>query len=276
MTSSAPCDQEGHLLAWECHNYNAGPGALRTPYRVANQRVAYHPVRSPLRQGSYRALAATANIFARESHMDELAHLVGLDPLEFRLRNLDDVRLRAVLTAATERFGWGKGTSERDTGIGVACGTEKGGYVACCAEVAVNRSDGGVAIRRIVQAYECGAIVNPANVQNQVVGAIVQGLGGALYEQIEFGAGRILNPRFSRYRVPRFGDIPAIDVVLLNRPDLASAGAGETPITAVAPAIGNAIFAATGIRRRALPLLPAGALSLDDPAMVGGRPAQAY
>jgi nicotinate dehydrogenase subunit B len=249
---------DGRLLAWEFHNYNAGPGAIRSPYAVENQRIAYHPVRSPLRQGSYRALAATANIFARETHMDELAQRLGLDPLEFRLRNLADDRLRAVLTAATERFGWATWRPEVQHGIGLACGTEKGGYVACCVEVAVDRTSHRVSIVRVVQAYECGAIVNPGNVRRQVEGAIIQGLGGALYERIEFADGRILNPRFSRYRVPRFADVPPIDVVLLNRPDLPSAGAGETPITAIAPALGNAISAACGLRLRALPMLPAG------------------
>jgi nicotinate dehydrogenase subunit B len=251
---------DGRLLAWEFHNYNAGPGAIRSPYAAENQRIAYHPVRSPLRQGSYRALAATANIFARETHMDELAQRLGLDPLEFRLRNLGDDRLRAVLTAATERFRWAAWQPEGQRGIGLACGTEKGGYVACCAEVAVDRTSRRVSIVRVVQAYECGAIVNPGNVHRQVEGAIIQGLGGALYERIEFADGRILNPRFSRYRVPRFTDVPPIDVVLLNRPDLPSAGAGETPITAIAPAVGNAIFAACGLRLRALPMLPAGVL----------------
>lgn len=257
-------DDAGRLLAWECHNYNAGPGALRSPYAVPNQRHAYHPVRSPLRQGSYRALAATANIFARERAMDELAQRLELDPLEFRLRNLTDPRLRAVLLAAAERFGWGQRPAGSQVGCGLACGTEKGGYVACCAEVTVERDSGRLGIRRIVQAYECGAVVNPANVRNQVEGAIVQGLGGALFEQIEFEGGRVLNPRFSRYRVPRFGDVPGIETVLLNRPDLPSAGAGETPITAIAPAIGNAVFAACGVRLHALPMLPNGVLPLGE------------
>jgi nicotinate dehydrogenase subunit B len=248
-------------LAWEFHNYNAGPGAIRPPYDVPNQRIAYHPVKPPFRQGSYRALAATANIFARETHMDELAHLLNLDPLTFRLNNLSDERLRAVLVAAAERFGWTAWRGEPHRGIGIACGTEKGGYVACGAEVAVEMTSGRVTVTRVVQAYECGAVVNPANVHRQMEGAIMQGLGGALYERVEFANGSITNPRFSRYRVPRFGDVPAIETVLLNRPDLPSAGAGETPITGIAPAIGNAIFAATGVRLRHLPMLPAGVLA---------------
>jgi isoquinoline 1-oxidoreductase len=101
---------------------------------------------------------------------------------------------------------------------------------------------------------ECGAVVNPDHLKNQVEGSMVMGLGGALFEAIEFEEGKILNPRFSRYRVPRFRDTPHLEVVLLDRKDLPSAGAGETPIIGIAPAIGNAIFAATGIRHRSLPL----------------------
>ncbi len=143
-------------------------------------------------------------------------------------------------------------------GFGIAGGSEKGSYVATCAEVAVDRSSGRVQVVRAVSAFECGAIVNPDHLKNQVEGAMVMGLGGALFEAIEFEDGKILNPRFSRYRVPRFRDTPAIEVVLLDRKDLPSAGAGETPIVAIAPAIGNAIFDATGVRLRSLPMVPQG------------------
>jgi len=254
---------DGTLVAWEQQTWNAGASALRTPYRVANERAVFHATRSPLRQGAYRALASTANIFARESHMDELAHLVGLDPLAFRLRNLADDRLRAVLEAAAERFGWGELQPAPGRGIGCACGVEKGGYVATCAEVlAEPTASGGVAnlrVVRVVEAFECGAVVNPDHLRATIEGAIVQGLGGALWEAIDFADGRVLNPRFSQYRVPRFADVPPIEVVLLDRRDLPSAGAGETPITGIAPAIANALFHATGLRRRSMPLLGASA-----------------
>jgi CO/xanthine dehydrogenase Mo-binding subunit len=255
---------DGTLTAWEFHNYNSGAAGMQTPYDVANQQVAFHPALAPLRQGSYRALAATANHFARETHMNELAHALGIDPLAFRLRNLRDQQLRAVLEAAAERFGWGHAQPERDHGYGIAGGTEKGSYVATCAEVAVDRASGQLRVVRVVQAFECGAIVNPNGLLNQVEGAIVQGLGGALYEAIDFADGTILSNRFSSYRVPRFADIPAIDVVLLNRPDLPSAGAGETPIVGIAPAVGNAIFAATGVRLRGLPLAPQGSVPISN------------
>jgi CO/xanthine dehydrogenase Mo-binding subunit len=249
--------RDGMLKAWEFHNYNSGQAAIRSLYDVANQQSAFHAVSSPLRQGSYRALAATANHFARESHMDELAHAVGIDPLEFRLKNLKDSRLRAVLEAAAKAFDWGK-KSEAGHGIGIAGGFDKGGYIATCAEIAVDPSNGRVQVIRATSAFECGAIINPDHLKNQVEGAMVMGLGGALFEAIEFEDGRILNARFSRYRVPRFRDAPVIEVVLLDRKDLPSAGAGEAPIVAIAPAIGNAIYNATGIRLRSLPMAPRG------------------
>jgi isoquinoline 1-oxidoreductase len=250
---------DGTITAWEHDNYNSGSAGIQTPYEIANQRITYHPSQAPLRQGSYRALAATANHFARESHMDELAHALGRDPLHFRLQSLRDERLRAVLEAAAAAFGW-RGAAPPGHGYGIAGGTEKGSYVATCAEVAVDRASGQLRVVRVVQAFECGAIVNPDGLRNQVEGAVVQGLGGALYEAIDFAGGRVLNPRFSSYRVPRFADMPAIEVVLVNRLDLPSAGAGETPIIGIAPALGNAIFAATGARLRALPLAPSGLL----------------
>jgi len=250
--------RDGGLTAWELHNYNSGAAGIRTSYDVPNHRTVYHPSNSPLRQGSYRALAATANTFARETHMDELAERIGMDPLAFRLRNLGEPRLRAVLEAAADRFGWSDWTGQAGHGIGIACGTEKGGFVATCAEVAVDSTSGRVRLVRVVEAFESGAIVNPDGLENQVEGAIVMGLGGALWEAIEFEEGRILNARLSNYRVPRFSDMPELEIVLLDRKDLPSAGAGETPIIALAPAIGGAIQRATGVRLRSLPLVPNG------------------
>src|SRR5262249_9133534 len=130
---------------------------------------------------SYRALAATANVFARETAMDELAHAVHLDPLEFRLKNLKDERFRAVLEAAAKAFGWGESLAANH-GAGIGGGSEKGGYVATCAEVAVDPASGRVQVVRAVSAFECGAVVNPDGLRNQVEGAMMMGLGGALFE----------------------------------------------------------------------------------------------
>lgn len=251
---SSGAKKDGLISAWEFHNYNSGPSGLDTPYEVANQAVRFHSTKYPLRQGSYRGLASTANHFARESHMDEMAAAVGIDPLAFRLQNLKDERIRAVLQAAAERFGWGKTKPKAGHGFGLACGTEKGGYVACCVEVSVGAGP-SVKIERIVEAFECGAVVNPEQLKNQIEGGIVMGIGGALFEAIDFADGRILNGRLSKYRVPRFGDVPEIDVILVDRKDLPSAGAGEAPIVGIAPAIANAIYHAKGIRVRSMPIL---------------------
>ncbi|MFP5236738.1 MAG: molybdopterin cofactor-binding domain-containing protein [Acidobacteriota bacterium] len=251
----AGAKKDGTLVAWEHHNYNSGPAAIDTPYAVENTLCQYHPAKSPLRQGSYRSLAACANNFARESHMDVVAHALGMDPVAFRLKNMQDPRLIAVVKASTEKFGWGNAKSSTTRGYGFACGHDKGGYVAACAEVEIS-SDKHVHVRRIVQAWESGAIINPDGLRNQNQGAIMQGLGGALFEAILFGNGRILNPHFEEYRLPRFHDLPEIEVVLLDRKDLPSAGAGESGLICVAPAVANAIFAATGQRVRNMPMAP--------------------
>jgi isoquinoline 1-oxidoreductase len=245
--------KDGIITAWDFHNYNSGGAGLRPVYAIQNQRNEFHRSDSPLRQGSYRALASTANHFAREVHLDELAETLKMDPLEFRLKNLKDERLRAVLEAAAKAFGWGKSKPAANHGFGIAGGFEKAGYVANCVEVAVDRASGKVKLVRVVTAFECGAIVNPDGLKNQVEGSVIQGIGGALFEAIDFADGRVLNPRFSKYRVPRFSDIPRLETVLLDRKDLPSAGAGECPIVALAPAISNAIFAAVGVRLRSYP-----------------------
>ena len=250
--------EDGTITAWEFHNYNSGSAGIQHRYDFPNQRIVFHQAKSPLRQGSYRGLAATANHFAREVHMDELARAVKMDPLEFRLKNLKDERMKAVLNAAARVFGWGKATSVANSGYGIAAGFEKGGYVATCAEVSVDRASGKIKLVRVVEAFECGSIVNPDQLKNQIEGSIVMGIGGALFEAIDFDNGKIVNGRFSRYRVPRFSDVPVIETVLVDRKDLPSAGAGETPIVGLAPAVGNAIFDAIGIRLRSLPMAPNG------------------
>jgi isoquinoline 1-oxidoreductase len=140
---------------------------------------------------------------------------------------------------------------------------EKGGRVATAAAVRVD-DDGTLRVERLVTAFDCGAVVNPDNLANQVEGAAMMGLGGALFEAIDFADGQIRNASLSAYRVPRLPDLPEIDVVLVDRPDQPSAGGGETPIVAVAPAIGNAIFRACGVRLRAMPLAPRGRVGLRD------------
>jgi isoquinoline 1-oxidoreductase len=259
---SSTVSDDGRITRWEHRNYNSGNAGIRALYDVPEKTEVFHQAQSPLRQGSYRALAATANHFAREVHIDELARNAKIDPLEFRLNNLRDPRARAALEAAAKHFGWSRNT-RRDgrgdgRGIGLAVGFDKGGYVGTCTEVLVDRATGRVRVARVVQSFECGAVVNPEHLKNQIEGCIVQGIGGALFQALRFDSGRHMNPRFSQYRVPRFSDTPAIEVVLLDRKDLPSAGAGEAPIVGIAPAISNAIFDAVGVRLRSLPMVPNG------------------
>ena len=244
---------DGTITGWEHHNYNGGNSALNTPYKVSGAREQVHQTKTPLRQGSYRCLAGTGNNFARECYMDELAHSINMDPLEFRLKNAtNDDRLIAVIQAAAEKFGWKNRKKTPGRGFGMSAGFEKGGHVATFAEVSVNA--GAIKVVRVVEAFECGAVINPEHLRNQVEGAVAMGLGGALYEHIDFSDGKIATNRLVRYRVPRFADMPVIESVLVDRKDLPPAGAGECPIMGVAPAIGNAIFDATGRRLRSLPM----------------------
>jgi isoquinoline 1-oxidoreductase len=253
-------DVTGSLTAWSFANVNSGSAGLLTPYRVPHRRQRYQPARAPLAQGSYRALAATANNFARESHLDEIAAALGADPVEFRLRHLDDERLRTVLETAAAEIGWPGDGGQPGSGTGIALGFEKAGRVATAARVEIG-GDGSVRLARLVTVADCGAVVHPDGLVNQIEGAIAMGLGPALFEQIDFTAGRILNASMSDYRVPRLADVPAdIKVVLIDRPDEPSAGGGEAPIVALAPAIANAIDRACGVRLRSMPLIPAGRL----------------
>jgi isoquinoline 1-oxidoreductase len=252
----ASLDAKGALSSWHFLNINSGGAAVQTPYRIEQNRCRFLPSRSPLRQGSYRTLAATANNFAREAFMDELAAAAETDPLPFRLKHLDNPRLRAVLEEAARRFSWpGPEKRKANVGVGLACGTEKGSFVAACVEIALDRALKRIEVRRVCEVFECGAILNPGNLLAQVQGCILMGLGPALREEMRFEKGKMLNPTFSQYLVPRFSDVPVLDIHLLNRPDLPSAGGGETPIIAVAPAIANAVFQVTGKRVRSLPMV---------------------
>src|SRR5205814_3792801 len=161
--------------------------------------------------------------------MDELAVTAKADPLEFRLAHLENARIREVLTAAADRFGWRERRKKRrpNAGIGLACGTEKYSVVAACVEVEVDRATGRPRLVEICEAYECGAVLNPANLRSQVEGAIMMGLGAALREDVQFEGGRLTNGSFAKYRPTRFRDLPKMDIVLLDKKDREPIGAGE-------------------------------------------------
>jgi isoquinoline 1-oxidoreductase len=246
----------GRLASWRHININAGGNSIETPYSVALVAESAVGSKPPLRHGAYRALASTGNSFARESFMDEMAAAAGADPLEFRLAHLDDPRLRPVLEEAAKRFNWAERAKKKqpNRGVGLACSLDKGSYVACCAEVEVDRAANEIHVRHVCQVFDCGPVLNPDNLRSQMEGAIIQGLGPALREEMKFMDGEITNASFVRYRVPHFKQVPTIEVHALNRKDVDPVGAGETPIIAIAPAIGNAVFNATGIRLRSMPM----------------------
>ena len=249
-------DDKGSLIAWDFTSINPGGSAINTPYNIANTSILSASSDSPLRQGSYRCLGATANNFARESFMDELAAAAGADPLAFRLAHLENPRIRTVLEAAARHFDWPARRKKvtPDIGIGLACGTEKNSVVAACVEVRVDRKQREIKVQHVCETFECGPIQNPANLLSQVQGCIMMGLGPALHEEMRFEDGKILNAGFAGYQVPRFEDLPKLDIHLINKTDTPSAGGGETPIIAIAPAVANAVFAATGIRLRSMPM----------------------
>jgi nicotinate dehydrogenase subunit B len=230
---------DGKLDAWVHRNYNSGAAGLPTPYDTANISCEFHRTPAPVRQGPYRSLAAAGNVFARESHIDEWAAATKTDPWEFRMKNIADERLRAVM----EKLGKGAG--------GMACAIEKDARIALRAEVGVE--GGAIRLKRFIYAGDYGAILNPLNLRNQIMGALIMGIGGALFEEVHFDLTSQRTRRLSEYRVPRFTDIPEIEIRLIDRRDIPAAGAGETAITMTAPAIANAVFAITGQRFSSLP-----------------------
>ena len=247
---------DGRIVAWQYKGYHAGDRPFlgrrgsETPYDTPHVNVTVYVSHSPLPSGSYRSLGGAANHFARESHIDEIAAAVRVDPVELRLRNLSHPRFRRVLESAAERFGWSAAPAKR--GAGVAVGLDVGSYAAVCLQADVQGSE--VRVGRVVAALDCGLTVNPDGAANQVEGSIVMGLGGALYEAIDFQGGRVLNAGFTRYRVPRITDAPEIEVLLAGDAETPSTVAGEPGIVPVAPAIANAVFDLTGKRIRELPI----------------------
>jgi CO/xanthine dehydrogenase Mo-binding subunit len=263
---SAGLDKDGAISAWDFVNYNSGGSGIECPYTFANKRTKYQACESPLRTGSYRALASTANNFAREVFIDRLAAETQKDPFEFRRAHLDNERLKAVLEACANKYNWAEKRNSKgeNKGVGIACGTEKASYVATCAEVTIDPAKKQYKIENVCVAFECGAILNPQNLRHQVEGCIIMGLGAVLREAMEFQDGKITNNQFKKYEVPHYEDVPPMDVILVNRPDLSAAGAGETPIIGIAPAVANAIYHATGNPLNALPLK----LVLKSPSLV--------
>jgi len=217
--------------------------------------VVNHLVKAmPLRVSTLRSLGAYLNVFAIESFMDELARAAGADPVAFRLRHLKDERACAVIRAAADKAGWKPGAGRdgaRGMGIGFARYKNIGDWVAVVAEVAVAEA---VRVTSVVAAIDCGRVVNPDGVINQAQGGVIQAASWALKEQVRFERARVTTRSWDDYPILGFDEVPAVEVVLLDRPDEPSVGVGEGMMGPTAAAIGNALFDALGVRVRDLPL----------------------
>ncbi|HEX8728311.1 MAG TPA: molybdopterin cofactor-binding domain-containing protein [Ktedonobacterales bacterium] len=230
-----------------------------TDYDIPNTRVTMHWIaRSPLRASSMRSLGGAANTFANESLMDELALAAEVDPVAFRLRHLTDERARAVVEAAARQARWGEPlAASMGRGMAFARYENTEAYVAAVAEVTVDSASGAVRVRRVVVAHDCGLIVNPDGVRNQIEGNVIQATSRALKEEVRFDATHITSLDWESYPILKFSEVPEIECVLIDRPDVTPVGAGEATTVVIAPAIANAIANATGARLRQIPFTPA-------------------
>jgi nicotinate dehydrogenase subunit B len=246
-------------------------GGSTYPYTFRNVHAVGHIVpplyesSSPLRTTHLRDPNGPAGTFAGESFLDEIAAAAGVDPIDFRLRYITDARAKAVLTTVAERAKWDRRPSPKRSGVsenvltgrGVALALRGGTYVATVAEVEVHRHSGAVRVKRLVCVHDCGLIVNPGALRGTIQANLIQSLGRALKEEVTFDQNRVTSVDWNTYAVARWSDVPEVEVVLLNRPEIAPSGAGEPSSRPTAAAINNAIFDATGGRVRRAPLTPA-------------------
>jgi nicotinate dehydrogenase subunit B len=207
----------------------------------------------PIRTSALRTLGAFANVFAIESFMDELAAERGEDPLAFRLRHLRDPRARAVLEAAAARAGWSTRAKREGAGHGIGFGRYKN-FGAYCAVVAEVEGEADIRVRRLVAAIDAGEVINPDGLANQIEGGAIQATSWTLLEAVRFDRTRITSDTWETYPILRFSEVPAVEVEILARPDQKALGAGEAAHSPTAAAIGNAVFAALGVRVRDLPI----------------------
>jgi isoquinoline 1-oxidoreductase len=252
-------DKSGNITLWDFNTYYAGARGSETIYDVPNARTTNYSGGSvhPFGTGAWRAPGNNTNTFARESQINIMASKAGIDPLDFRLKNLKDEKMIAVLKAAADNFGYTPARNPSGRGYGVACGTDVGTLVAHIAEVKVDKNTGHVQVIRVVCAQDMGLCVNPQGTTIQMEGCITMGIGYALTEEIQFQGGDIKNHSFDTYEIPRFSWVPKIDTVIMDRKDQAPQGGGEPAIICMGAVIANAVFDATGSRLYQLPMTPA-------------------
>jgi len=251
----------GTISLWDYGVYFAGQRGAEQFYDIPHHRTMVHgsgwtgdPGSHPFGTGPWRAPANNTNTFARESQIDIMASKARMDPLEFRLKNLKDERMKKVLEAAAEKFRWAPSKAPSGRGYGVACGIDSGTYVAHIAEVKVDKKNGLVQVRRVVCAQDMGLAINPEGAKLQIEGCITMGLGYALSEEIHFRGGEIRDLNFDTYEITRFSWTPEIDTVLVDGADSPAQGGGEPAIICMGAVIANAIFDSTGARLFQLPM----------------------
>jgi nicotinate dehydrogenase subunit B len=253
-------DDTGRISLWDYRVYFAGERGSDTLYDVPHARTTSYgrgwtaPDVHPFATGPWRAPSNNTNTFARESQIDILAAKAGMDPMEFRLKNLKDERMIAVLKAVADKFGWTPAKGPSGRGFGIACGTDAGTWVALMAEVKVDKTSGHVQVVRVACAQDMGLCINPEGATIQMEGCITMGLGYALTEEIQFTGGKIHNRNFDTYALPRFSWLPKIETVILDRPDQPAQGGGEPAIIGMGGVLANAVFDATGVRLFQLPM----------------------
>jgi nicotinate dehydrogenase subunit B len=255
-------DKSGLIKLWDYNVYYSGTRGSETIYDVPNAKTTEYyqkensPAVHPFDTGPWRAPNANTNTFARESQIDIMAASAGIDPLEFRLNNLKDEKMIACLEAVAEKFGYQPGRLPSGRGIGIACGTDAGTWVAQIAEVKVDKITGKVQVLRITCAQDMGLCVNPEGAIIQMEGCITMGLGYTFTEELIFEGGDIKNRNFDTYTIPYFSSLPKIETVILDRKDQAPQGGGEPAIIAIGAVVANAVFDATGARLYRMPFTP--------------------
>jgi len=254
-------DGDGKICLWDYRVYYAGTRSAEQFYDVPHRLMSSYggwmmdtSKAHPFNTGAWRAPGANLNVFARESQIDIMAAKLKIDPLEFRLKNVSDPRMRRCLEIAAQRFGYKGAPGPSGRGYGIACGIDAGSYIVEMAEVKVDK--GNVAVKRVCAVQDMGVVINPEGAKMQIEGCIMMGLGYALAEEISFKGGQIFTKNFDSYNVPRFSWLPEIDAFLVKNDELTPQGGGEPGIAPIGGAIANAIFDATGARLFQMPFTP--------------------
>jgi CO/xanthine dehydrogenase Mo-binding subunit len=258
---TAGVGEGGRITSWDYTTYFAGSRGAEQFYDIPNHRTAAAPEgwrggpgTHPFATGAWRAPGNNTNTFARESHVDVLAAAAGIDPVEFRLRNLSDPKMKRVLETTAASFGWQSSTAPSGRGQGIALGIDAGTFVGLAVEVAVDPKTGRVRVVRMVCAQDMGLVINPEGATIQMEGCLTMGLGYALSEEVRFSGRRVLDTGFDTYEIPRFSWLPEIETVLIDAADQPPQGGGEPAIIVVGAAIANAVFDAVGARVFRMPM----------------------